>query len=120
MAFLGNVRIGDEVKFTTVDGEETEYRVSGAMVVDSSHWSPQSDPEGTLYMVTCWPLDGQETTSKRLVVVARHNLGGADDTALYLRGRASETMVKSVVFLHPRLLILRNSCQTFPMRNLKL
>ena len=72
MAFLGKVRTGDVVKITSVDGQETEYRVSGAMVVDSSRWSPQTDPErqGALYMLTCWPLDRQEITSKRLVVAA--------------------------------------------------
>jgi len=72
MAFLGEVRPGDIVKFTTIDGQDTEYRVTGAMVVDSSRWSPQtnSQTQGMLYMVTCWPLDGQETTLKRLVVVA--------------------------------------------------
>jgi len=72
MAFLKKVRPGDVVKFTTIDEQNTEYRVSGAMVVDSSRWSPQakSQMHGTLYMVTCWPLDGQETTSKRFVVVA--------------------------------------------------
>ncbi len=72
MAFLGNTRTGDVIKITTVDGQDAEYRVSGAVVTDSSHWSPRTDPErqGALYMVTCWPLDGQETTSKRLVVAA--------------------------------------------------
>ena len=75
MTFLGKVRTGDVVKFTTVDGQDAEYRVSGAMVVDSSLWSPQADLEkqGTLYMVTCWPLEGHETTLKRLVVVAGIN-----------------------------------------------
>ena len=72
MAFLGKVRTGDVVKFTNVNGQETEYRVSGAMVVDSSRWSPHVDPEAqsALYMLTCWPLDGQKTTPKRLVVAA--------------------------------------------------
>ena len=72
MAFLVKVRTGDVVKITTVDGQDTEYRVSGAVVIDTTHWSPETDPErqGALYMVTCWPLDGQETTSKRLVVAA--------------------------------------------------
>ena len=72
MAFLVKVRTGDVVKITTVNGQDTEYRVSGAVVIDTTHWSPQTDPErqGALYMVTCWPLDGQETTSKRLVVAA--------------------------------------------------
>ena len=72
MAFLGKVRTGDVFKITTVDGQDTEYRVSGAMVVDSPRWSPHVDREtrSTLYMLTCWPLDGQETTSTRLVVTA--------------------------------------------------
>ena len=72
MAFLGKVRTGDVVKITGVDGQETEYRVSGAMVVDSSRWSPHVDPEtrSTLYMLTCWPLDGQKTTPQRLAVMA--------------------------------------------------
>ena len=72
MVFLGKIRTGDVVKITTVDGQDTEYRVSGAMVVDSSRWSPHVDREAqsALYMLTCWPLDGQETTSKRLVVAA--------------------------------------------------
>ncbi len=72
MAFLGKVRTGDVVKFTNVNGQETEYRVSGAMVVDSPRWSPHVDREAqsALYMLTCWPLDGQKTTSKRLVVAA--------------------------------------------------
>ena len=72
MVFLGEIRTGDVVKITTVSGQDSEYRVSGAMVVDSSRWSPHVDREaqGALYMLTCWPLDGQETTSKRLVVAA--------------------------------------------------
>ena len=72
MVFLGKIRTGDVVKITTVDGQNTEYRVSGAMVVDSSRWSPHVDPEAqsALYMLTCWPLDGQKTTPKRLVVAA--------------------------------------------------
>ena len=72
MAFLGKVRTGDVVKITGVDGQETEYRVSGAMVVDSSRWSPHVDREtqSALYMLTCWPLDGQKTTRQRLAVMA--------------------------------------------------
>ena len=72
MAFLVKVRTGDVVKITAVNGRNIKFKVSGAVVVDATHWTPQADPEwpGVLYMVTCWPLDGQETTSKRLVVAA--------------------------------------------------
>ena len=72
MAFLVKVRTGEVVKITTVNGQDIKFKVSGALVVDATHWYPQTEPErpGTLYMVTCWPLDGQKTTSKRLVVAA--------------------------------------------------
>ena len=57
LAFLEQVKAGDELALQGVDGQVYQYRVAGADVVDSSHQHislQYGTPE--LRLVTCYPF----------------------------------------------------------------
>jgi len=58
-AFLGRLRLGDELDLESADGARRSYTVTGTRVVDE-HDTRVLDPtaEPTLSLVTCYPLDG--------------------------------------------------------------
>lgn len=70
-AFLGKVRVGDEIKVTRADGRMFSYRVEGTRV---AAWNASGiDPHAAgrrLALVTCWPLDARAQGPLRYVVEA--------------------------------------------------
>ena len=70
-AFLGDVRVGDEIRVRRRDGKEFRFRVRGTAVVrwDQSGVDPQSRGR-RLVLVTCWPLDGRFSGPLRYLVHA--------------------------------------------------
>ena len=58
LAFLGDLRPGDEIVVERRDGTHVNYRVSNAEVVDRRDlWIASQDGPARLTLVTCWPLD---------------------------------------------------------------
>jgi len=80
-AFLGDVRIGDEIRVTRRDGHAFGFRVTGTSVVswDASGIDPAANGHH-LVLVTCWPLDAKLSGPLRYVVHAEL----ADDVAAAL------------------------------------
>src|SRR6185369_13906184 len=77
-AFLGEVRVGDEVRVTRRDGRTLRFRVTGASVApwDASGIDPAADGRH-LVLATCWPLDATVAGPLRYLVHAEL----ADDVA---------------------------------------
>ncbi len=69
---LRDVRKGDLMRLTTLDGSET-YRVASATVVDPAQVGVLAGVDGTrgLTLVTCFPFDYIGAAPKRFVVAAR-------------------------------------------------
>jgi sortase A len=70
-AFLGEVRLGDEIRVTRRDGRTFRFRVTGTSVVrwDASGIDPHADGRN-LVLATCWPLDGKLSGPLRYLVHA--------------------------------------------------
>jgi len=70
-AFLGEVRVGDEIRVTRRDGRMLRFRVTGTSVVhwDASGIDPHADGRN-LVLATCWPLDGKFSGPLRYLVHA--------------------------------------------------
>jgi sortase A len=70
-AFIGDVRIGDEIVVTRRDGAVFRYRVTSTPVVrwDVSGIDPQA-PGSKLVLATCWPLHAQTAGPLRYLVQA--------------------------------------------------
>ncbi len=70
-AFLGEVRIGDQIRVTRQDGAEFRYRVTGTSVVP---WNASGiDPLASghhLVLATCWPLNAVMSGPMRYLVQA--------------------------------------------------
>ncbi len=70
--FLGDLKIGDEIKVTRDDGITFTYEMTGAEIV---RWDQSRIDAGAvgynLALATCWPLDGQLGGPLRYVVHAR-------------------------------------------------
>ena len=77
-AFLGEVRVGDEVRVTRRDGRTLRFRVTGTSVApwDASGIDPAADGRH-LVLATCWPLDATVAGPLRYLVHAEL----ADDVA---------------------------------------
>ena len=77
-AFLGAVRIDDEIRVTRRDGRAFRFRVTGTSVApwDASGIDPAADGR-QLVLATCWPLDGTVSGPLRYLVHAEL----ADDVA---------------------------------------
>src|SRR5690348_563752 len=59
-AFLGEVRIGDEIRVTRRDGQRFSFRVTGTSVVPWDASGVDANADGhRLVLVTCWPLDAK-------------------------------------------------------------
>jgi sortase A len=72
---LGEVEIGDEVRWTTTEGETT-YRIAQMEVVKTPR---ASITPGALILTTCWPLDGLTRGPERLIITAFEvERGGAE------------------------------------------
>lgn len=71
-AFLGDIRIGDDVEVTRRDGRVVRFRVTSASVArfDRSGIDPQAPGRG-LVLATCWPLDARTQGPLRYLVHAR-------------------------------------------------
>lgn len=68
---LEQVRKGDRIVLTTVDGERSEYRVDWIAVVSPSHMAVlDSTPNAAVTLVTCYPFDYVGHAPKRFVVRA--------------------------------------------------
>jgi sortase A len=70
-AFIGDVRVGDEIRVMRRDGKIFRYRVTSTSVVrwDDSGIDPQA-PGIQLALATCWPLDAQTAGPLRYLVQA--------------------------------------------------
>jgi sortase A len=70
-AFIGDVRVGDEIRVTRRDGAIFRYRVTSTSVVrwDASGIDPQV-PGSKLVLATCWPLHAQTAGPLRYLVQA--------------------------------------------------
>ncbi len=70
-AFIGDVRMGDEIRVTRRDGAVFRYRVASTSIVrwDASGIDPQA-PGSTLVLATCWPLHAQTAGPLRYLVQA--------------------------------------------------
>jgi sortase A len=81
-AFLGDVRIGDEIDVTRRDGQRFRFRVTGTSVApwDASGIAPDADGR-RLVLATCWPLDAKFSGPLRYLVHAEL----ADDVAVATR-----------------------------------
>lgn len=70
--FLGDLKVGDEIKVTRDDGITFTYETTGAEIV---RWDQSKIDAGApgynLALSTCWPLDGQLGGPLRYVVHAR-------------------------------------------------
>jgi len=70
-AFLGDVRIGDEVRVTRRDGKVVSFHVTGTSVVRWDASGIDADADGRqLVLTTCWPLDAKFSGPLRYVVRA--------------------------------------------------
>jgi sortase A len=71
-AFLGDVRVGDEIRVTRHDGAVVRFRVTGTSVVrwDSSGIDPETNNGRRLVLATCWPLDAKFSGPLRYLVHA--------------------------------------------------
>ena len=78
IAFLGRVRVGDEIKVTRADGALFRFRVTHTDVVrwDASGIDPFA-PGRNLVLTTCWPLNAKTSGPLRYLVHAEL----IDDTA---------------------------------------
>ena len=70
---LGELRVGDELLWSALDGEHRRYRIVEREVVASEGLFWQAPADGRyLALVTCYPLDGiQPNPQHRLVVIAK-------------------------------------------------
>lgn len=70
--FLGDLKVGDEIKVTRDDGVTFTYEMTGADIV---RWDQSEIDAGAmgynLALATCWPLDGRLGGPLRYVVHAR-------------------------------------------------
>jgi sortase A len=70
--FLGDLKIGDEIKVTRNDGITFTYEMTGAEIV---RWDQSKIDAGApgynMALATCWPLDGKLGGPLRYVVHAR-------------------------------------------------
>jgi sortase A len=70
-AFLGRVRVGDEIRVRRADGALPRFRVTHTAVVrwDASGIDPFA-PGHNLVLTTCWPLDAKTAGPLRYLVHA--------------------------------------------------
>jgi sortase A len=70
-AFLGEVRVGDEILVTRRDGATLRFHVTGTTVArwDESGIDPGADGH-RLVLATCWPLDAKFSGPLRYLVQA--------------------------------------------------
>jgi sortase A len=81
-AFLGDVRVGDEIRVTRRDGQKFHFRVTGASVAPWDASGIAADADGHhLVLATCWPLDARFSGPLRYLVHAEL----ADDVAVAAR-----------------------------------
>ena len=78
LAFLAELRPGDEIVVERRDGVQVRYRVSEAQVVDRRDtWIARQRNGARLTLVTCFPLDAWRAGGdQRYVVTAEVNSGG--------------------------------------------
>ncbi len=70
-AFLGDVRVGDEIRVTRRDGKRFSFRVTGTSVVRWDASGIDADADGRqLVLSTCWPLGAAFSGPLRYVVRA--------------------------------------------------
>ncbi len=68
---LREVRKGDQIVLTTVDGRHNEYRVAWISVVDPSNVEVLNPtPDAELTLVTCYPFDYAGPAPRRFIVRA--------------------------------------------------
>ena len=78
-AFLGDMRVGDEIRVTRRDGQKFRFRVTGTSVVSWDASGIAADAHGhRLVLATCWPLDAKLSGPLRYLVHAEL----ADDVAV--------------------------------------
>jgi sortase A len=84
LAFLRNVKPGDELVIERVDGERIAYRVRDALVLDKRDvWVAKQEGPRRLTLVTCFPFDALRAVGpQRYVVFAfeSKNRGGERGT----------------------------------------
>jgi len=70
--FLGDLKIGDEIRVTREDGITFIYEMTGSEIVRWDHSNIDAGASGyNLALATCWPLDGTFRGPLRYVVHAR-------------------------------------------------
>ncbi|MGF1501400.1 MAG: class GN sortase [Paracoccaceae bacterium] len=72
LAFLAQLRPGDEIRLETVDGRISRYRVRDAVVVDARVWRlpVRHEGAGALALSTCWPFASDFEGPLRFVLTA--------------------------------------------------
>jgi sortase A len=81
-AFLGDVRVGDEIRVTRRDGRTFRFRVTGTSVARWDASGITADADGhRLVLATCWPLDAEFSGPLRYLVHAELD----DDVAVATR-----------------------------------
>lgn len=84
-AFLGRLRLGDELDLESAAGARRSYTVTATHVVDEHDtWVLDSTTEPTLRLVTCYPLDGTRPGGPLRYVVSAS--ATSDPSALPSRG----------------------------------
>jgi sortase A len=70
-SFLGDLKVGDEVRVTRADGTMYSYRVTATEVVQWDRPNIDTHALGfNIALTTCWPLDGKFNGPLRYVVHA--------------------------------------------------
>lgn len=70
-AWIGELRVGDDISLERIDGSIATYRVRGFRTVRWDEFTyPAQGGAGLLALTTCWPLDAQTRGPLRRVVWA--------------------------------------------------
>lgn len=70
LAFLADVRPGDEILVDRPDGQRIRFVARGGLVVDARHWRFPAGHGAGLALATCWPFESGEDGPLRFVLFA--------------------------------------------------
>jgi sortase A len=70
-SFLNDLRIGDPVKLEDRKGKTFHYEIEQFQIVDADDVLLSRQNERLLVLATCWPVGSLQTSTQRLIVIAR-------------------------------------------------
>ena len=72
MAFLENIKIGDQILIQLSDGYTKTYTARNSIITDKPKitLSPDDNQRNLLVLTTCWPFKSNQKTYKRFVLIA--------------------------------------------------